>query len=89
MLLFSMFEQTFKNIDDFLQHKTFHGREKKSLAYILGIMNMILHGIEAPNIVHGNTFAEKPIDAAFAAIHTATANTQRVLQNAKEVFERY
>ncbi len=47
---------------DFLQSKTFHGREKKSLAYILGVMNMILHGIEAPNIVHGNTLAEKPLD---------------------------
>ena len=35
-----------------LQKKTFYGKEKKSLAYIIGIMNMILHGIEAPNIVH-------------------------------------
>ncbi len=41
-----------------LQTRTFYGKEKKSLAYILGIMNMILHGIEAPNIVHTNTLAE-------------------------------
>ncbi|MCC7118365.1 MAG: N-6 DNA methylase [Anaerolineales bacterium] len=41
-----------------LQEKTFYGREKKSLAYIIGIMNMILHGIEAPNILHMNTLAE-------------------------------
>ncbi len=41
-----------------LQTKTFFGREKKSLAYVLGIMNMILHGIDAPNIVHTNTLAE-------------------------------
>jgi type I restriction enzyme M protein len=41
-----------------LQKKTFYGKEKKSLAYIIGIMNMILHGIEAPNIVHTNTLAE-------------------------------
>jgi len=41
-----------------LQKKTFYGKEKKSLAYIIGIMNMILHGIEAPNIVHANTLAE-------------------------------
>lgn len=40
-----------------LQSKTFYGIEKKSLAYILGIMNMILHGIDAPNIVHTNTLA--------------------------------
>ncbi|KAA3613982.1 MAG: SAM-dependent DNA methyltransferase [Calditrichaeota bacterium] len=41
-----------------LQKRTFYGKEKKSLAYIIGIMNMILHGIEAPNIVHTNTLAE-------------------------------
>ncbi len=41
-----------------LQSKTFYGKEIKSLAYIIGIMNMILHGIEAPNIRHTNTLAE-------------------------------
>jgi type I restriction enzyme M protein len=43
---------------DVLQKKTFYGKEKKSLAYIIGTMNMILHGIEAPNILHTNTLAE-------------------------------
>lgn len=47
---------------DTLQKKTFYGKEKKSLAYIIGIMNMILHGIEAPNIVHTNTLAENLAD---------------------------
>jgi type I restriction enzyme M protein len=42
---------------EILQKKTFYGKEKKSLAYIIGTMNMILHGIEAPNIVHTNTLA--------------------------------
>ena len=41
-----------------LQTRTFYGKEKKPLAYIIGIMNMILHGIEAPNIIHTNTLAE-------------------------------
>lgn len=41
-----------------LQEKTFYGREKKGLAYVIGVMNMILHGIEAPNIVHANTLGE-------------------------------
>lgn len=41
-----------------LQKRTFYGKEKKSLAYVIGIMNMILHGIEAPNIVHTNTLGE-------------------------------
>ena len=45
-----------------LQKKTFYGKEKKSLAYIIGIMNMILHGIEAPNILHTNTLAENLAD---------------------------
>ncbi|HEY9704467.1 MAG TPA: N-6 DNA methylase, partial [Allocoleopsis sp.] len=43
---------------DTLQKSTFYGKEKKSLAYIIGIMNMILHGIEAPNIIHTNTLTE-------------------------------
>lgn len=43
---------------DILQHKTFYGKEIKSLAYIIGIMNMILHGIETPNIRHMDTLAE-------------------------------
>jgi type I restriction enzyme M protein len=41
-----------------LQTKTFYGKEKKSLAYVIAIMNMILHGIEAPNIIHTNTLGE-------------------------------
>ena len=45
-----------------LQSKTFYGMEKKSLAYVIAIMNMILHGIEAPNIIHTNTLAENLSD---------------------------
>ncbi len=52
---------TTKDIE-ILQKKTFYGKEKKSLAYIIGTMNMILHGIEAPNIVHTNTLAENISD---------------------------
>ncbi|MDD4009426.1 MAG: N-6 DNA methylase [Fermentimonas sp.] len=47
---------------EILQKKSFYGKEKKSLAYIIGIMNMILHGIAAPNIVHTNTLAENLSD---------------------------
>ena len=47
---------------EILQKKTFYGKEKKSLAYIIGIMNMILHGVEAPNIIHTNTLAENIAD---------------------------
>lgn len=45
-----------------LQKITFYGKEKKALAYVIGIMNMILHGIEAPNIMHTNTLAENLAD---------------------------
>jgi type I restriction enzyme M protein len=45
-----------------LQTRTFFAKEKKSLAYVIGIMNMILHGIEAPNIIHTNTLAENLAD---------------------------
>ncbi|EGR0209065.1 N-6 DNA methylase [Vibrio vulnificus] len=43
---------------DTLQKRTFYAKEKKSLAYVIAIMNMILHGIEAPNVIHTNTLAE-------------------------------
>jgi len=45
-----------------LQTATFYGKEKKSLAYVIAIMNMILHGIEAPNIIHTNTLSENLSD---------------------------
>ncbi len=41
-----------------LQKKTFYGKEKKPLPYIIATMNMIFHGIAAPNIIRGNTLSE-------------------------------
>jgi type I restriction enzyme M protein len=48
--------------DKILQERTFYGKEKKSLAYAIGVMNMILHGIDAPNIIHTNTLTENLAD---------------------------
>lgn len=45
-----------------LQTGTLFGKEKKSLAYVIAIMNLILHGIDAPNIIHTNTLAENLSD---------------------------
>ena len=45
-----------------LQESTFHGKEKKPLAYVIGIMNLVLHGIEAPNIIRTNTLTENLAD---------------------------
>jgi len=52
-----------------LQFKTFYGKEKKSLAYIIAIMNMILHGVDAPNILHINTLTENILDVQDAERH--------------------
>jgi type I restriction enzyme M protein len=49
---------------DQLQRRTLFGQEKKSLAYVIGVMNMILHGIDTPNIRHTNTLTENVMDIA-------------------------
>ncbi|MCH8550275.1 MAG: type I restriction-modification system subunit M, partial [Balneolaceae bacterium] len=51
--MYERMEKTTENLHT-LQEKTFYGKEKKNLAYIIGVMNMILHGIETPNILHTN-----------------------------------
>jgi type I restriction enzyme M protein len=45
-----------------LQKDTLFGKEKKSMAFIIGTMNMILHGVDAPNIVRTNTLTENLSD---------------------------
>ncbi|MCF8416951.1 MAG: type I restriction-modification system subunit M, partial [Crocinitomicaceae bacterium] len=59
--LLERMDKTTDNLNT-LQEKTFYGKEKKSLAYVIGIMNMILHGIEAPNLLHTNTLGENVRD---------------------------
>lgn len=43
---------------DFLKNKTFFWNEKTWLAYIMWVMNMILHGINNPNISKKNTLTQ-------------------------------
>ena len=45
-----------------LQTSTFYGKEVQGLAYIIAMMNMILHGIETPNIIRTNTLTENLAD---------------------------
>ena len=45
-----------------LQTTTFYGKEKKSLPFVIAIMNLILHGIDAPNIIRTNTLTENLSD---------------------------
>lgn len=38
-----------------LKHRAFWGREKENLIYPIGLANLMLHGIDRPNVWHGNT----------------------------------
>ncbi len=42
----------------FLNEDTFFGKEKTPLSYVMGVMNMILHGITSPNITKANTLVK-------------------------------
>ncbi|MCK9338273.1 MAG: type I restriction-modification system subunit M [Arcobacteraceae bacterium] len=42
----------------FLNEDTFFGNEKTPLSYVMGVMNMILHGVESPNIAKTNTLTK-------------------------------
>ncbi|GHU08780.1 DNA methyltransferase [Alphaproteobacteria bacterium] len=46
----------------FLKEDTFYAKNKKPEPYLLGTMNMILHGIESPNMTHTNTLTEDTHD---------------------------
>jgi len=46
-----------------LQTQTFFGREKKAVPYLLGMMNVVLHGVWRPNFRRGNTL-EEPVKSA-------------------------
>ena len=45
-----------------LQERTLYGKEKKSLACVIGVMKLIHHGVEAPNLLHTNTLSENLAD---------------------------
>ncbi len=40
---------------DRLKHDTFFGREKENLVFPIALANLVLHGIDQPNLWHGNT----------------------------------
>jgi type I restriction enzyme M protein len=51
-------QQLTANQWDFVVKDSFFGFEKTSLAYVMGMMNMILHGIESPNLFRANTLTQ-------------------------------
>ena len=66
-----------------LQKNTFYGQEKKALPYIMGVINMILHGVEAPNLLHTNTLNENAMDIQERDRHDVVlANPPLVVVNA-------
>jgi type I restriction enzyme M protein len=46
-----------------LQQETFFGNEKKSVPALLGLMNLILHGVQTPRILRRNTLEERAADS--------------------------
>jgi type I restriction enzyme M protein len=73
-----------------LQENTLYGKEKKNLAYIIGVMNMILHGIEAPNIIHTNTLTENIRDIQEKdRYHVILANPPFGVKERKEVQQNF
>jgi type I restriction enzyme M protein len=49
---------------DRLKHDTFFGREKENLVFPIALANLVLHGIDQPNLWHGNTLTKRPIYSA-------------------------
>ena len=49
---------------DTLKHDTFYGREKENLVLPIALANLVLHGIDQPNIWHGNSLTKTATNAA-------------------------
>ncbi|WGL61739.1 N-6 DNA methylase [Pseudomonas sp. CW003PS] len=50
-----------------LKHDTFFGREKENLVFPIALANLVLHGIDQPNLWHGNTLERR---ATYGALFT-------------------
>jgi len=44
---------------DLLKHETFFGKEKENLVFPIALANLVLHGIDQPNLWHGNTLTNR------------------------------
>ena len=61
---------------DRLKHDTFYGREKENLVFPIALANLVLHGIDQPNIWHGNTLTKK---ATYKALFEGAPTTFDVI----------
>lgn len=64
---------------DTLKHDAFFGREKENLVFPIALANLILHGIDQPNLWHGNTLTRR---ATYGGLfENAPANFNVILTN--------
>ncbi|HIJ96888.1 MAG TPA: N-6 DNA methylase [Desulfuromonadales bacterium] len=61
---------------DTLKHDTFFGREKENLVFPIALANLVLHGIDQPNLWHGNTLTRR---ATYGALFDNAPKTFDVL----------
>ena len=57
---------------DHLKHDTFFGREKENLVFPIALANLVLHGIDQPNLWHGNTLTGR---ASYGALFDKAPKT--------------
>lgn len=57
---------------DGLKHDTFFGKEKENLVFPIALANLVLHGIDQPNIWHGNTLTNR---TTYGALFENAPNT--------------
>ncbi len=57
---------------DTLKHDTFFGREKENLVFPIALANLVLHGIDQPNLWHGNTLTKR---ATYSALFDQAPKT--------------
>jgi type I restriction enzyme M protein len=61
---------------DTLKHDTFFGREKENLVFPIALANLVLHGIDQPNLWHGNTLTKR---ATYSALFDKAPKTFQVI----------
>lgn len=61
---------------DTLKHDTFFGREKENLVFPIALANLVLHGIDQPNLWHGNSLTRR---ATYAALFDHAPKTFDVI----------
>ena len=61
---------------DKLKHDTFFGREKENLVFPIALANLVLHGIDQPNLWHGNSLTRR---ATYAALFDQAPKTFDVI----------